>query len=245
MPPELLLAIIPAFVRQDDESDDDDIQGPPTLAYIHDHLAAVLPNQEDGDTLAALRHIIFPKDCNASIELLKITVFLLSNKLFTDRDSHLVCDELLKWFQMGDNYLFLKALLSHQMPTIEAFAEGILASALNSEDRRMTKICLDSGMDPNIIIDDRLTEERKLCSALQFATATGNIELVKQFLEVNSDVNNPGSLERTSHNGQQTPLGIAARIGKMEIAQALISRGALIRKRDALKCSSLCGYRRI
>jgi ankyrin repeat protein len=155
---------------------------------------------------------------------LKLTVYLLSNNLFSRKDEKLVCDELLKWFQLGDNYLLLKAILSHRLPTIEALAEGIFASALEAEDQKMAKLFLDLDMSADIIIPDIYPYYN---TALQFVTQRNNFGVVKLLLNSGASVDFVVSKIAFATNSQ-TPLQIAARNGNMEIAQLLIDRGAKV-----------------
>jgi ankyrin repeat protein len=184
------------------------------------YLSAIMPIQKNDEIYTLLRRLVGP-DATATIEVLKLTVYLLSNKLFSSGNDNIVCDELLEWFQLGDNFLLLKAILSHRLPTIEALAEGIFASALEAKDQKMAKLFLDPGMSADIILPDR----RRLCSstALQFVTGRDNFGLVELLL------NSGASVDLVPNSGSaQTPLQIAARNGNMEIAKLLIDRGAKV-----------------
>ncbi len=88
--------------------------------------------------------------------------------------------------QLKDNYVFLKAILFTRIRTIDAFVESIFSSALDAEDEFMIRICLQSGTDPNLLIEDR--RERPPCIPLQFETARGNVALVKTLLEFEADL---------------------------------------------------------
>jgi ankyrin repeat protein len=223
MPTQMLRAIIPAVCPRASC-----IISKQMEQIIH-HLSASMPVKRDEEIYSILHHIVGTDYASATTEILKLTIYLLSNKLLDIKvgiGARLVCDELLKWFQMGDNYLLLKAILSHRLPTIEAFAEGIFTSALEAEDRKMVRIFLDSGMNPNIIIGGRPYSPQRH-TALQFATQRDSLGLVELLLKFEVDVDliaTGGWWEKY----QRTPLQIAARKGNMEIAQLLISRGAAV-----------------
>ncbi|CZR66358.1 uncharacterized protein PAC_16259 [Phialocephala subalpina] len=228
MPPQILQAIVPAICTEPN-------LGQLAMENIFHHLSATLPVQRDDDILPVLRHIVGHDFTAATLEILKVTVYLLSNNLLDNGD--LICDELLKWFQMGDNHLLLAAILSHKMPTIEAFAEGIFASALQAEDQRMVRVFLDSGMNPGIVIRVSSSPSGFGCTALQLAAGKNNLDLVKLFLEFDIDVDQTGG--GMSDYGSRTPLQIAARNGNMELAQILISRGAVLDKLDLWGAAAL------
>lgn len=162
------------------------------------------------------------------MECLKLMVYHLSNNLFEPYDlgkpRKIVCDEILKWFQMGDNYLILKRILSNRIPTIDAFAEGIFRSALTAQDRGISKIFLQSGVNPNIKFAGVAAHDR--FTPLQLAILTGNLGITELLLDFGADMHAVGML--TSMECGQSPLQIACRKGEVGIAMLLISRGAAV-----------------
>jgi hypothetical protein len=193
------------------------------MEHMSRYLSAIMPTQKNDEIYTLLRRLVGP-DATATIEVLKLTVYLLSNNLFPPEDKKLVCDELLEWFKLGDNYLLLKAILLHKLPTIEALAEGLFASALEAEDQKMAKLFLDLDMSADIIIPRR---DRLYNTALQFVTQRDNFGLVKLLLNSGASVDLVAPKSGFTTN-PQTPLQIAARNGTMEIAQLLIDRGAKV-----------------
>jgi len=217
MPPQTLKAILPAVCPSDSLEISEQ-----TKQIVH-RLSAIMPVKQDTDVYPILHRIVGPAYDVATTEILKLTVYLLSNKLMEDEDSEkLVCDELLKWFQMGDNYLFLKAILSHRLPTIEAFAEGIFFSAMHFEDRHIVEIFLDSGMSPNILVPRN--ETYFPCTALQLATKRDSLGLVELLLDRGADLDM--TLEDMARVCFHTPIQIAALGGNLKIVELLLSRGA-------------------
>jgi ankyrin repeat protein len=232
MPPETLRAIIPAVCSGVGLS----IEG--QVGKVIRRLSATLPMKQEDDAYSIFGRIVGTDYSRSSIEILKLTVFLLSNRLLYDEMYDLVCDELLKWFQIGDNYLLLKAILSHRLPTIEAFAEGIFASALEAEDRQMVGIFLDLGMNPNIMIEGGEEHERQ--TALQCVTQRSNLGLVELLLKFEADVDlTPISEGYYNSWLPLTPLQIAAENGSVGIARLLISRGATVDRPDKRSLSPL------
>jgi hypothetical protein len=223
MPPETLRAIIPAVGAGVGLSIEGQVE-----KVIH-RLFATLPMKPEDDAYSVFGRIVGTDYSRALIEILKLTAFLLSNKLLYGEMYDLVCDELLKWFQIGDNYLLVRAILSHRLPTIEAFAEGIFASALEAEDRQMVGIFLDLGMNPNIMIEGREEGERQ--TALQCATRRSSLGLVELLLKFGVDVDlTPTSGGYMRPWDPLTALQTAVENGSVGIARLLISRGATVER---------------
>lgn len=235
MPPQTLKAIFPAVCPSASPEISEQ-----TKQIVH-YLFAIMPVKQDTDVYPILHRIVGPNYNVASTEILKLAVYLLSNKLihYNGRD-RLVCDELLKWFQMGDNYLFLKAILSHKLPTIEAFAEGIFISAIRFKDRHMVEIFLDSGISPNIL--GFCMETYFFYTALQFATQSGSFGLVELLLNRGADLDM--TTERRPYT--DTPVQIAAQAGNLKIVELLLSRGTATndchwRESSALQTAVIAG----
>jgi ankyrin repeat protein len=198
------------------------------------HLCATLPVEQEGEVqqdnniINFLWKIVSDNFHSNTVECLKLMVYHLSNNLFepydVDDSRKIVCDEILKWFQMGDNYLILKCILSNRIPTIDAFAEGIFRSALTAQDRGISKIFLQSGMNPNIKFAGLAAHDR--FTPLQLATLTGNLGITELLLDFGADTHAVG-MSANMECGQ-SPLQIACRKGEVGIAMLLISRGAAV-----------------
>jgi ankyrin repeat protein len=234
MPEQTLKAIFPAICPRARLT-----TSQPMQQIVH-YLSATLPIQKDEHIYSILHKIVGADYTSATTDILKLTVYLLSNKLLNHDVSfnyvagRLVCNELLKWFQLGDNYLVLKAILSHKLPTIEALAEGVFASAVKLGDRQIVRILLDFGMNPDIIVPQSLNFYQY--RPLQIAAQIGRLDLVELLLEFGAGVD---LTERTFKLIRQTPLQIAARNGNLEIGQLLISKGAAMDCDDDLHPSAL------
>jgi hypothetical protein len=121
---------------------------------FHD-LSAVMPITEDGEIFSLIGQIIGPDSSSATTQFLKLAIYFLSNKLF-DEDTDTYCninDELLRWFKLGNHHRLLRGILSARTPTIDALAEGLFASALRAEDLASSRMFLECGLSPNIVLE--------------------------------------------------------------------------------------------
>ncbi|KAN0119336.1 Ankyrin repeat-containing domain protein [Hyaloscypha variabilis] len=214
MPQDMLRDLLPAFCPS-----------PSTLVPVHlrqlvHQFSIVLPLEHDGKIIDLLRKMFCGDYQIATVEFLKLAVYVLSNKLLRRNESIAFCNKLLKWFQMGSNYRFLQEILSHKTPIIEAFMEGVFCSAVYDEDEFFLKIFLQSGVDPNIIISDPhpAPRLRPNCCPLDYFARYGNLRLAKMVLDLGVDVN-------FDYGG---PLRGAAAFGNIEVANLLIERNAVI-----------------
>lgn len=182
-------------------------------------------------------------------EFLKLTVYVLSNKLLLSHWKRrfqsgvkTISDEILKWFQLGNNRVFLRAILSIKTPSIDAFAETIFCSAVEVEDVSMIQMFLESGIDPNTFVED--SNGVHSLAPLQFAACTGNVEMTKILLEYGADTSatdERDTLPRSKYYAAhpQTPLQIAARNGNLELVKLLITAGAVVNTDESFGSSAL------
>lgn len=206
-------------------------QRPSIMWGIFYDLSAVLPAEFDIANL--LREIVGPDCSRGTVEFLKLAIYILSNKLLHKMSDAIfrLNDALLQWFKMGNNVQFLKAILSDRTPTIDAFAEGIFARALDAEDQTMSRIFLQSGMNPNIRITTRTMTTRwnyHSYTPLEFMVQRSNINMIKLLFEFNAHIHN-----------RTRPLHIAAEIGEVEIGRLLICQGAKINITTGVDVSAL------
>ncbi|KAE8445875.1 hypothetical protein EG329_012799 [Mollisiaceae sp. DMI_Dod_QoI] len=228
MPEQLLRGMIPTLCP------DPSPLVPIHLKQIIHHLCAIMPVEQDDNVMDILRKIFGGDYHEATTEFLKLAVYVLSNKLLKMRyhgDGETFCGELFKWFQMGRNYLFLQDILSIKMPTIEAFVECIFVSAMHAEDAFMIKVFLKTGLNPNMIVYDRLNFEKY--TLLQLVVHRGNITLAEMLLGLGADV------DATRSSFTPTPLQIAAQLGNLAIARLLMRKGAAVNESDGHVPSAL------
>jgi ankyrin repeat protein len=183
---------------------------------IFEHTSAVLPLDHNDDVSKHL-HLAFADDSQQStLEFLKLTVYLLSNKLLRKPGNKIIALEILKWFQIGDNHKFCRAILDVNTPTIDAFAETIFCSAVENQATAMINMFLESGINPNTFVehaDNFVPHESSAhpaivrdCASysgsghirgyvninsftpLQFASITDDLRLIKLLLEYGADL---------------------------------------------------------
>jgi ankyrin repeat protein len=188
---------------------------------IFEHTSAVLPLDHNDDVSKHL-HLAFADDSQQStLEFLKLTVYLLSNKLLQKSGNKIIAYEILKWFQIGDNHKFCRAILDVKTPTIDAFAETIFCSAVENRAIAMIPMFLESGVNPNTFVeydDDSISHESSVHDALT-AQNPGNGEWVYH----TSEYFNPHSF---------TPLQFAAITHDLKLAKLLLEYGADLEARD-------------
>lgn len=200
---------------------------------IHHKLSAILPLVEDDEILRLLKALVGYPSRDATWEFLKLMVYMLSNNLFPWTIERAVSDEILKWFRLGSNIRFLKCILSSLTPTIRAFAEPILRSAVLSGDTRITNTILKAGISPNIsVIDPELisypneTEpQTKLfyCSLLGSAVGRKNKEISHLLLQAGAITGRP--VRQAIWDLGFTPLQVAILCENFEMLEHFLDKG--------------------
>jgi ankyrin repeat protein len=120
---------------------------------IFEHTSAVLPLGHNDDVSKHLRLAFADDSQQSTLEFLKLIVYLLSNKLLQKSGNKIIAYEILKWFQIGDNHKFCRAILDVKTPTIDAFAETIFCSAVENRAIAMIPMFLESGINPNTFVE--------------------------------------------------------------------------------------------
>ena len=207
---------------------------------VFHNLSAVMPVSDDSEIFDTLRILTSTKPwvtSSATAQFLKLAMYLLSNKLFDfDHQTILqVNDALFSWFKMDHNHLLLRSILSSKIPTIDAFAEGLFHSALRAEDLAFSKMFLELGLNPDIILlhirsiivrgGEPFDREDISSTPLQMMVKRGNIRIIELLLNFGADINHP---LLTDQNERKSALQLAAKAGNVEIAALLISKGAIV-----------------
>jgi ankyrin repeat protein len=189
---------------------------------IFEHTSAVLPPGHNDDVSKHLRLAFADDSQQSTLEFLKLTVYLLSNKLLRQSGIKIIAFEILKWFQIGDNHKFCRAILDVKTPTIDAFAETIFCSAVENQATAMIKMFLESGINPNTFVehdDNSITHESSVHGA---PTARDPDEgCVWSYLE-----------HTYSNLHSFTPLQYAAITHDLKLAKLLLGYGADLEARD-------------
>jgi ankyrin repeat protein len=198
----------------------------PTKDIFHE-LSAVMPVADDTAIIKLLWQIIPLDSGGHTVELLKLVIYFLSNKLFNEyADEYLnLNDELLRWFKIWKHHRLLRGILSFRTPTIDALAEGLFASALRAEDLAFSRIFLELGLNPDMPLVYESTNEkyrkgRFIGNPLKLAIQRSNIGLIELLFEFNANE------DRAS--GFTNALMWAAKAGSVEITRLLISEGAFV-----------------
>jgi ankyrin repeat protein len=232
-----------------------------TTKMILEHTSAILPLDHD-DAVSQHLFLAFGRDSQEStLEFLKLTVYLLSNKLLYEPGNKIIAYEILKWFQIGDNHKFCRAILDVKTPTIDAFAETIFCSAVENRVIAMIPMFLESGINPNTFVehtDNLIPHESSVHDAppaynfsypdsftpLQFAAITHDLRLAELLLEYGANLEARDTrltLKSTARYRAfpQTPLQIAARMGNLELVKVLVSAGAVVNTHKSFWSSAL------
>jgi ankyrin repeat protein len=157
------------------------------VGKIFDRLSSIMPMHEDEQIVSYMRALWSPTGLDSTLAFLKLAIYLLSNGLITHQKP--ICDEILGWFQLRDNWRILKRMLSQMTPTIQAFAQAVFSSAIQTEDVSMIRLFLDCGVDPNFgftLWDHYGNDYYDDVTPLGFLAHKGNIELVQLLLNCNS-----------------------------------------------------------
>ncbi|KAH8660503.1 ankyrin repeat-containing domain protein [Xylariales sp. PMI_506] len=197
------------------------------MGRLHYFLRATTLARDERTVLRFLQKT-FNNHRYATMELLKLSVYLLSNRILRPTATSNVTEErevsnlLLVWFQLGENRRLLQAAVTGDTPTSREFAKRILISALKSEDELTTRILLESGLNPNYKSTDPIDFFFFLkgnVPPLHFMVHRGNLSLVQLLLKFKAD-------PTTFH-----PLRFAALHGTdkhLEIADLLLSHNCTL-----------------
>ncbi|KAL3419921.1 ankyrin repeat protein [Phlyctema vagabunda] len=223
-----------------------------TMKLVFNKLRALMLVQDDQEIYSSLWQIVGVSCNRSTVEFLKLAVYLISNNLTGDDTT--LSQQIFKWFQLRSNSVFLRAILSHKTPTIEAFAESIFTRALEAEDEVLLRIFLESGVSPDLTVSINPHNVRAgfrkfavySMRPLGFAAGIGNMELARLFLlQFGADVNGRSPTEVT------TPLQLAAQIGHVGLVDLLLENNAIVEMPQdivllsALQCAALAGSMQI
>jgi ankyrin repeat protein len=187
---------------------------------IFEHTSAVLPLDHNDDVSKHLRLAFADDSQQSTLEFLKLTVYLLSNKLLRQSGIKIIAFEILKWFQIGDNHKFCRAILDVKTPTIDAFAETIFCSAIENQATAMIKMFLESGINPNTFVehaDNSVPHESSAHPAIvRDCVSYSRSGHIRGYVNINSF----------------TPLQFAAITHDLKLAKLLLEYGADLEARD-------------
>jgi hypothetical protein len=116
----------------------------------------------------------------SSLHLLKLAIYVLSNRVHQWNGSKIKPYEQLALRWCKGNFLRLEGLLRSREPTAEAFAEAIWVPAIETADMKLVRRIV-AGLDVDA---QRLIKP----SHIVLAAATGNVELAKLLIETNRNI---------------------------------------------------------
>ena len=182
---------------------------------------AIVPDAENSAKMISQQ-----SDQGSMLELLKLTIFLISNKMCDFNDS--ATQEIYQWLRKQTNIRALENILSAKGPTTEALAENLFPLAINAEDVSVVKMLLKMGLDPNQQLCNLMTPLQRICQLR-------NLELARSLIEAGANVNKTyrtfprsrSTLHLAIYSGQQTD-----KLVKIELVRVLVSAGAEVNRMD-------------
>ncbi|KAK2768684.1 hypothetical protein FQN54_000540 [Arachnomyces sp. PD_36] len=185
---------------------------PDSVSKTVSHLRTTSIERNDGGHRETLQMMLKTPE-SALLQFMKYAACLSSNNMLGDRQA----DAFLKRITTILDDTVLETFFSVRIPTIEAFATNLVASAVRIENERILTILLKAGADLGRAKSHLQSYSR---SALRIAIEKGNINLVKMLLAAGVDVNGQFGFPPS------TPLGLAIRNGNTELSRLLLDEGA-------------------
>lgn len=179
---------------------------------------AIMPDAEISAEMVSQQ-----SDQGSVLELLKLTIFLISNKMCNFNDS--ATQEIYQWLRKQTNIRALENILSVKGPTTEALAENLFPLAIYAEDVSVVKMLLKMGLDPNQQLCNLMTPLQHVCELR-------NLELARSLIEAGANVNKTftrlrSALQLAIHSGRRTD-----RLVNIELVRILVSAGAEVNRMD-------------
>ncbi|CZR63647.1 uncharacterized protein PAC_13544 [Phialocephala subalpina] len=196
------------------------IIGDPYLSNDEDATYAVtsrldgfLPERQDGELVRNVKKIFdLSSMVDASLQLLRYTVFLSSNDLLFSSQ----IDKLLKWMIKTDQSFLIERLIKIKTPSVEIFLSHLLLSATRLQEIDMVLAVLAHGIDVNTPIG-RVQKS----TALYEATRKRDVHLVRLLLNAGANPN-----ASITFSQMESPLQASVRSdNNHELIQILLDAG--------------------
>ena len=148
---------------------------------VTSRLDGFLPERQDGELVRNVNKIFdLSSMIDASLQLLRYTVFLSSNNLLSNSQ----IDKLLKWMINTDQSFLIERLIKIKTPSVEIFLSHLLLSATRLQDIDMVLAVLAHGIDVNTPVG-RVEKS----TALYVATSKRDVNLVRLLLNAGANPN--------------------------------------------------------
>ncbi|KAF4628877.1 hypothetical protein G7Y89_g9276 [Cudoniella acicularis] len=176
-------------------------------------LDGFLPERQDGELVRNVKKIFdLSSMVDASLQLLRYTVFLSSNGLLLNSQ----IDKLLRWMIKTDQSFLIERLIKIKTPTVEIFLSHLLLSATRLQEIDMVLAALAHGIDVNIPAG-----HVPKTTALFEATANQDVHLVRLLLNAGANPN-----ASIAFSQRQSPLQASVRSrNNHELVQMLLDAG--------------------
>jgi ankyrin repeat protein len=148
------------------------------ISEISGHLNDILIERAEGDLIRNTRNLLSPSLLNASLQLLRYSIYLSSNNLLTSKHT----DKLLLWITRYKKFNLMEHLIGMKTLTTNIFASNLLASAARLQDTNAINALIALGVDINGVTTDDKT-------ALYEATNIRHLVLVQILLKAGADPN--------------------------------------------------------
>ncbi|KUJ14548.1 ankyrin, partial [Mollisia scopiformis] len=180
---------------------------------VTSRLAGLLPERQDGELVRNVKKIFdLSSMVDASLQLLRYTVFLSSNNLLFDSQ----IDKLLKWMIKTDQSFLIERLIKIKTPSVEIFLSHLLLNATRLQEIDMVLAVLAHGIDVNTPIG-RVYKR----TALYQATRERDVHLVRLLLNAGANPNASITLDQ-----KESPLQASVRLdNNHELIQILLNAG--------------------
>lgn len=220
------------------------------LSHMRSQWQAYSLERYDGELSMRLQRLFDDSNNQVLFHLFEYVINLASNNVLSTNQ----VDHFSKWIIEQKHEGVLRSCLKIQMPTVNAFAERVLESALIIGDVRLLQLLIDSGIDKRllsgihggrylrkaaekdntkvvqILLENGADVNVPVCkeyafTALHAAVRRRNVELVHILLEAGADTN-VAAYHEDDVNVHETPLSEAIEREHTELVSILISAGA-------------------
>ncbi|PKS08089.1 hypothetical protein jhhlp_005364 [Lomentospora prolificans] len=204
---------------------------PQAIRRVALEFSKYMPERREGDAIAMVEALARGDKAAAKQQEIQLFLYQLSNNLITDDDDEFIDDhgkdtKIMRMFR--DINLPMRVWKEHFVKTIKeptgmAFIENLLEAAVNTESVDLCEALLESGADPDKIVDSFMTGRRERPVQIAMDCRVLNLDILKLFVRFGADVN------LTSPGEPMAALHKAAEKSTVEAVKLLVEAGANIR----------------